>query len=102
MTDKSLRIEGSRKRVGLIKEKSSGKKKVKFLRTEEWSLKHLLTHLYKNFKSDSVILVELDLFDFIGATIHHIFYHNDTEENVWWNPEVVDLGVTSEDKSNAN
>ena len=27
MTDKSLKIEGSRKRVGLIKEKSSGEKK---------------------------------------------------------------------------
>ena len=57
--------------------------------------------LYKDFKADRVKLVELVPSNLIGASIRHYFY-DDTEENVWWDAEVVDLDITSEDKSNPN
>ena len=58
--------------------------------------------LCKDFKADRVKLLELVPSDLIGARICHLFYDNDTEENIWWNAEIVDLDVTSEDKSNPN
>ena len=58
--------------------------------------------LYKDFKAGRVKLLELVPSDFIGASIRHLFYDNDTEDNVWWDAEVVDLDATSEDKSNPN
>ena len=58
--------------------------------------------LYKDFKAYRVKLVELVPSDLIGASIGHLFYDNDTEENVWWDAEVVDIDVTSEDKNNPN
>ena len=39
--------------------------------------------LYKDFKAYRVKLVELVPSDLIGASIGHLFYDNDTEENVW-------------------
>ena len=57
--------------------------------------------LYKNFKPDSVNLAELVLSDVIGANVCHLLYSNDTEEKIWWDAEVVELDVTSEDKSNS-
>ena len=150
ITEKDLGIEGSRKRVKLVKEKGSAKKckiskdrQVSFVSsasdlagkiidhlcflgdedTERWfqgvvlesigkSMFLVRYHnfpdetfsqpLYKDFKADRVKLVELVPSDLIGASIHHLFYDNDTEENVWWDAEVVDLDITSEDKSNPN
>ena len=58
--------------------------------------------LYKDFKTDCIKLVKLVPSDLIGASIHHFFYDNDTEENVWWDAEVVDIDVTSDDKNNPN
>ena len=56
----------------------------------------------QDFKADNVKLVELVLSDFIGTSIRYLFYDNDTEENIWWDAEVVGLGVTSNDRSNPN
>ena len=58
--------------------------------------------LYKDFKADCIKLVKLVPSDLIGASIHHLFYDTDTEENVWWDGEVMDIDVTSEDKNNRN
>ena len=152
MTEKDMEIEGSRKRVKLVKEKGSAKKskisKTKdrqvpvvssasalvgkiighfcFLGnedTERWFRGVVLESigksqflvryhdfpdetfsqpLYKDFKAYRVKLVELVPSDLIGASIGHLFYDNDTEENVWWDAEVVDIDVTSEDKNNPN
>ena len=152
MTEKDMEIEGSRKRVKLVKEKGSAKKSkiskskdrqvpvvssaselvgkivdhICFLGdedTERWFRGVVLESigksqflvryhefldesfsqpLYKDFKADRVKLVEFVASDLIGASIRHLFYDNDTEENVWWDAEVVDVDVTSEDKNNPN
>ena len=58
--------------------------------------------LYKDFKAECIKLVKLVPSNLTGASIHHLFYDNDTEENVWWDAEVVDIDVTSDDKNNPN
>ena len=47
-------------------------------------------------------MVELAPSNLIGTSILHLFYDNDTEENIWWDAEVVDTDVTSEDKNKPN
>ena len=65
-------------------------------------MKLSLVTLQGDFKADRVKLVELVPSDLICASTRHLFNDNNTVDNVWWDPELVDLDATSEDKSNRN
>ena len=47
--------------------------------------------LYKDFKAGYVRLVELKPKDLIGASIRHMYTNGESNENIWWNAEVVDV-----------
>ena len=53
--------------------------------------------IYKNFKVGYVRLVELKPKDFIGVSIWHMYADGESNENTWWNREVVDVDPDTSD-----
>ena len=53
--------------------------------------------IYKDFKLRYVRLVELKPKYLIGASIRHMYTDGESNENIWWNAEVVDVDPDSSD-----
>ena len=53
--------------------------------------------IYKNFKLGYVRLVDVKPKDLIGAIIRHMYTDRESNENIWWNAEVVDVDPDSSD-----
>ena len=53
--------------------------------------------IYKGFKLGYVRLVELKSKDLIGTSIRHMYTDGESNENIWWNAEVVDVDPDTSD-----
>ena len=55
--------------------------------------------IYKDFKVGYVRLVELKPKDLIGISIRHMYTDGESNENIWWNAEVVDVDPDTSDEN---
>ena len=53
--------------------------------------------IYKDFRLGYVRLVELKPNDLIGTSIWHMYTDRESNENIWWNAEVVDVDPDTSD-----
>ena len=59
-------------------------------------------NIYSDFKKKDPMLVEVNVQDFVGAHIEHLFVDEESGKEVWWEGEIVDIDQDSEDKINPN
>ena len=57
-------------------------------------------NIYSDFLQDKLKISSVSFKDFISATINHQYNDDKTNEDIWWDAEVVDVDLESPDMNN--
>lgn len=80
-----------------------GRSKVKphfIIQYEELPEETFVRDLFYDYKNGELKLAEVDVNDFIGASVKHLFIDDETGDEIWWEAEIVDVDDECENNLN--